>query len=471
MSMYEVVKARVRVNGSVTEAFECSRRLKQGENCSPILFSLLINELANEVEQHEKHGLTLSPYLIQILIMLFAYDVLLISNTVVGLQQQLNILRNAAHKLNLLVNREKSKINIFRKGRHVAAREKWLYDGIRLEVVNQYKYLGVVFSTGLTFLYPLADMAKRARKGVFGILKLLWTLGENCPKLFFKRFDCQIQPMLTYGAEAWGLIADHTVIERVHLFAVKRLLIISAKTPSALVYGEAGRHPLYIQTYTKCIKYRLKVTRMTEDRIPFKAYKMLCILHCKDKNNWVSNVCFTLYKYGFGHVWENQGVENVSHFLRAFKQRLVDCFLQDWNSSIMSSDRYAFYSSFKQLHELTPYLTTVKNPVIRKALTRIRLGVSALRPHQCKYSKVPVNLDYPFCKETRESEMHFILSCPKYSTLRKSFIPAKYYVHPNALKLSLLLADGKKIKIKNKCTSLALYLSKAFHVRNQSLQA
>ena len=114
MSLYEVVKERVRVNGSVTGVFECSRGLKQGENCSPILFSLLINELANEVEQHGKPGITLSPYLVQILIMLFAYDVLLISNTVVGLQQQLNILRNAAHKLNLLVNREKSKIIIFR---------------------------------------------------------------------------------------------------------------------------------------------------------------------------------------------------------------------------------------------------------------------------------------------------------------------------------------------------------------------
>ena len=109
--------------------------------------------------------------------------------------------------------------------------------------------------------------------------------------------------------------------------------------------------------------------------------------------------------HGLGHTWENQGVENTSQFLRAFKQRLIDCFLQDWNSSIMSSDRYAFYSFFKQLHEHTPYLTTVKNTVIRKALNRIRLGVSALRSHRCRYSKVPVNLDCPFCKGTRESEM------------------------------------------------------------------
>ena len=118
--------------------------------------------------------------------------------------------------------------------------------------------------------------------------------------------------------KARDLTADHTVIERIRIFGIKRLLIISAKTPSALVYGKAGRYLLYyvrIQTYTKCIKDWLKVTRMTEDRIPFKAYKMLCILHCKGKNNWVSNFCFTLYKYGFGHVWKNQGVKNVSPLL------------------------------------------------------------------------------------------------------------------------------------------------------------
>ena len=100
--------------------------------------------------------------------MLFADDVLLIPNTVVCLQQQLNIFRNAAHKLNLLVNRDKSKIIIFRNGGHVVARDKWLYDGITLEIVKPYKYLGVVFSTGLTFAYALADTAKRARKGVLG---------------------------------------------------------------------------------------------------------------------------------------------------------------------------------------------------------------------------------------------------------------------------------------------------------------
>jgi len=47
-------------------------------------------------------------------------------------------------------------------------------------------------------------MANKAKKGVFGILKLLWALGNQSPKLFFKLFDCQSQPMLTCASEVWG---------------------------------------------------------------------------------------------------------------------------------------------------------------------------------------------------------------------------------------------------------------------------
>ena len=94
---------------------------------------------------------------------------------------------------------------------------------MKLKTVNHYKYLGIIVSTDLTISYALKDMFDRARKGVLGILRLLWRLGEQCPKLFFKLFDCHIQPMLTYGSEVWGIMADCCITERVHLFAIKRV--------------------------------------------------------------------------------------------------------------------------------------------------------------------------------------------------------------------------------------------------------
>jgi len=70
--------------------------------------------------------------------------VVLLSYTVTGLQQQLSILRDTAKKLGLVVNLQKSNVVVFRNG---DAREKWFHDGMKLEIVKRYKYLGVIFST------------------------------------------------------------------------------------------------------------------------------------------------------------------------------------------------------------------------------------------------------------------------------------------------------------------------------------
>jgi hypothetical protein len=460
-SIYTVVKAKVRVGADVTDTFLCPRGLKQGEQCSPILFSFLINELANDISLNGKHGIVLSPDLIELFILLFADDVILMSYSVIGLQQQLNILCNSSRQLGLTVNMDKSKVIIFRNGGYIAAREKWFYNGTKLEVVNQYKYLGIIFSTGLTFSHALNDMASRAKTGIFGILKVLWTLENQSHKLFFKLFDAQIQPILTYGAEVWGLSADLSIIERSHLFAIKRLLNVSAKTPNILIYSESGRYPLYVNIYLNCIKYWLKLLQLPENRLPLKSYKMLFSLHCNNKNNWVSKICFTLYRYGFGHVWENQGVENVRGFSNAFKQRLIDCFQQDWHNDLTTKDRYAFYSSFKSVFGVPESVFKISTAAIRKVVIRFRLGVSQIKCHRHRYTSVlSQNMYCKFCTDSLESEVHFLLECPKYDTLRKSLIPNNFLISPSMSKVSSLLASEHHTK------AVAVFLYKAFQIRN-----
>ena len=167
-----------------------------------------------------------------------------------------------------------------------------------------------------------------------------------------------------------------------------------------------GRYPLYVNTYTRCIKYWLNLVRMPDNRLPSKSYKMLYDLHCKNKNNWVSYVCFTLYRYGFGFVWENQGVCNRKRFLCEFRQRLIDCCLQDWYSAMASKNRLAFYSTFLKSHSVADYLFIVKKAVLRKHLVRFRLGVSPLKTHRLRYSQ----------KNTR----HFYLSILRHQRIRNS---------------------------------------------------
>ena len=87
--------------------------------------------------------------------MLFADDVVLLSYTPVGLQHQLNLLARNADALDLTVNLEKSNIVVFRNGGYLARCEKRYYKDCVVKVVNAYKYLGVWFSTRLSFSHSL----------------------------------------------------------------------------------------------------------------------------------------------------------------------------------------------------------------------------------------------------------------------------------------------------------------------------
>ena len=130
-------------------------------------------------------------------------------------------------------------------------------------------------------------------------------------------------------------------------------------------------------------------------------------MHYNNKNNWASSVCFTLYRYGYGHVGENQGVCHIRSLLWELKQKLSDCYLQGWNSNIKSKDRYSFLSSFKQTHILSQYLLPVRNLALKRNLVRLRDFSSFLKPHRPRSSKATRgNFDCPFCEDNYESEKH-----------------------------------------------------------------
>ena len=103
-SMYKIVKSCVRCPESLTDFFDCPRGVRQGCVLSPTLFSFFINELALYVAKNGLYGVQLTPDIIQILIMLFAGDVILASYCVKGLQIQINLLKQYADNFSMTDN-------------------------------------------------------------------------------------------------------------------------------------------------------------------------------------------------------------------------------------------------------------------------------------------------------------------------------------------------------------------------------
>ena len=69
--MYENVKARIRCGATFTDYINCTRGVKQGDVCSPVLFSLFINDLVLDIINNGRHGVSLSSDFVQLVILLF----------------------------------------------------------------------------------------------------------------------------------------------------------------------------------------------------------------------------------------------------------------------------------------------------------------------------------------------------------------------------------------------------------------
>ena len=145
--IYEDVRCNVRCDKGETDFFQSLSGLEQGCILSPLLFSYLIQVVANEVRLKGGHGLQSHPDVSELLFLLFTDAIVLISDTVQGLQRKIIILLQISELLGLNVHTGKSKVVVFRNGGHLAAHEKWLINNTPLKVEVEYTYLGIVFST------------------------------------------------------------------------------------------------------------------------------------------------------------------------------------------------------------------------------------------------------------------------------------------------------------------------------------
>ena len=117
-----------------------------------------------------------------------------------------------------------------------------------VEEAEQYKYLGVVYSTksGNNVLKDtFYHLASQVGQAIFALRKQSrHVVGKLSPTIAFKVFDCQILPILEYGSDIWYTwYTDDDVNdpEKFHLKFIKSTLGVRKQTPTPAIYGDTGR--------------------------------------------------------------------------------------------------------------------------------------------------------------------------------------------------------------------------------------
>ena len=157
----------------------------------------------------------------------FADDAVLFSESKEGLQNSIDNSQLYFKKWNLIVNVDKPKIVVFRKGGQLRRDFKWTNDGNDIEIVQNFNYLGIVFSSGGSFVPATKEL-------------------DISIEIMFNLFDTYVLSILNYNCEVWGFSKAEN-IERVHRKFCKWLLNVKMSTNSLSLYSELGRFPLYIE--------------------------------------------------------------------------------------------------------------------------------------------------------------------------------------------------------------------------------
>ena len=111
-SMYSSIRSCEMVNqNTMTESSLCNKGIRQGDGLSPVLFSLFMTDLPEYFRVHNCPGVKSGNQSLNCL--MYADDLLVISNSPEGLQQSLNVIYKHAQEWKLKVNTKKSNIIIF----------------------------------------------------------------------------------------------------------------------------------------------------------------------------------------------------------------------------------------------------------------------------------------------------------------------------------------------------------------------
>ena len=102
--------------------------------------------------------------------LLYADDLVILSESPIGLQHCINTLDNYCEKWRLNINIKKTKVMILSKTERKAKTDSnaYLFDN-RLELLKEYKYLGLTVTCNGKLNYAAEILAQKARKSFFGL--------------------------------------------------------------------------------------------------------------------------------------------------------------------------------------------------------------------------------------------------------------------------------------------------------------
>ena len=166
----------------------------------------------------------------------------------------------------------------------------YFYNGPNsIEIVETYKYLGILFHYCGKFSQAISNLADKARKAYFALKSKIPYSDNLSVKSWLKLYNSKIVPIIIYGSEVWISdfksnfdTLDKIQFEKTQNMILKNILGVHGKSSNLATRCELGALPIKIKCYNLIFRY---YTRFREiDGQPGGQYDILkytILVHCR----------------------------------------------------------------------------------------------------------------------------------------------------------------------------------------------
>ena len=487
-SIYTENRMHIRLDNGLSQPFVTTAGVFQGCNMSPLLFNLYTSQLPQiydslcdpvYVNDQPVHALV------------WADDTVVFSLSEAGLRRSIDKTVSYYQDLGLSINVKKTKVMVFNKrglGPRKFSQLNLFVNDVKLEIAEQYTYLGVVFIPSGAVYEATSTLATKCSRAWFSLSNFLYENKRISVERYQKLIDSLVLPVGLYSSELLALLSlpvksfhseenlfkawEGFYLETVNQRACRLLLSVQKKTSRLAVLGELGRYPVLVKAIAQSIMYKHCIMKYQPEALVGQAVSEMQVLD--DSNSWVGRVQSVKTLLEIPEYPEHWSDKRVSRDITTRIQSKFEIFFKNEINEEklgpedgLDHNKLRFYKTFKGCFKPEFYISNIANRNQRAWLSRLRTSSHRLEVERGRYTGVPFNKR--ICKycppEDRghvDTEAHFLLDCKSFDNQRRCFVARIASVVPRFEELSredkvktlLCPASNIAVKLVNKFTSL-----------------
>ena len=461
-SMYANPKSRIILNDYETEYFECPIGVKQGDCLSPTLFAIFINDLASEIKE-TNIGIKIHDDLL-INILLYADDIVLITENEADLQFLLFVVESWCKKWRLEINLTKTNILHVRPKRKQQSKFTFLFDMRPVAYCQSYKYLGANLNEFLDFEFTVEAQADAAGRALRSIITKMIKNGGFPYSVYTLLYDVCVTSIADYSMEVFGFTQYDPTL-KLHLRAIRAFLGLPKNVTSCAALSEVDWLMPKFRGQIRMVRQYHRMLKMDNNRLTKRI-----LLWDRELND--ANLVFS-WSSEIKSIFENCNLSftyNCSEFplkqtILQLKEKFIEQQKIQLKGECESKDKLRTFITFKDFDSLPCHVSKPLSFVKRKFISKIRTGCLPIRIELGRFSRprLPevdriclacINSADPNIVQTSqiENEFHFIFKCNRYESIRNSWLtklnlPTNFENLPECEKLKVALNDEKNVSI------------------------